>query len=63
MDDQPMTPSSWPFADVRDLERREADLRHKLERCVPPVDQHRRELERVRAEMAEVRAQESGQTS
>ena len=61
MDDQPTTPSSWPFTHVRDLERREAELRHKLERCVPPVDQHRRELERVRAEIAAVRAQEPGQ--
>lgn len=62
MDDQQTTPDSWPVH-FRDLERREADLRHMLERCVPPVDQHRRELERVRAEMAAVRAQESGHTS
>jgi hypothetical protein len=37
------------------LEARESDLLRKLERCVPPVDQHRYELERVRTELASVR--------
>jgi hypothetical protein len=63
MSGDPKAPNSWPIVHVVDLERREADLRHKLERCVPPVDQHRRELERVRAEIATVRARESGQAS
>jgi len=35
----------------------EADLRRKLEQCVPPVDQHRRELERVRSELEALRAE------
>jgi hypothetical protein len=30
------------------LEARESDLLRKLEQCIPPVDQHRYELERVR---------------
>jgi hypothetical protein len=37
------------------LESRESDLLRKLEQCVPPVDQHRYELERVRTELASVR--------
>jgi hypothetical protein len=37
------------------LERLERDLRHKLEHCIPPVDQHRHELERVRSELSQAR--------
>lgn len=33
------------------LERREAKLVARLEQCIPPVDQHRAELERVRTEL------------
>ena len=38
------------------LERREADLVSRLEQCMPPVDQHRADLERVRSELNEARA-------
>jgi hypothetical protein len=37
------------------LEVRESELLRKLEQCIPPVDQHRYELERVRTELALVR--------
>jgi len=30
-------------------------LVHDLQRCVPPVDLHRRDLERVRADLARLR--------
>lgn len=39
-------------ARLRELERREAELHNLLERCVPPVDQHRHDLQLVRAERA-----------
>ena len=55
---------SGPFPDATDrvhlLERREADLLDKLQRCIPPVDQHRAELERVRTELADARAETTG---
>ena len=38
--------------DVRSLQLIEADLLDKLQRCVPPVDQHRADLERVRSQIA-----------
>jgi hypothetical protein len=37
------------------LAQREADLVRMLTHCTPPVDQHRRELERVRSELADLR--------
>lgn len=37
---------------LRALEERELALVAKLERCLPPVDQHRTELERVRSQLA-----------
>jgi hypothetical protein len=37
------------------LTQREAELVRMLAHCTPPVDQHRRELERVRSELAELR--------
>jgi hypothetical protein len=37
------------------LKARESDLLRKLEQCIPPVDQHRYELERVRTELASAR--------
>ena len=37
------------------LEVRESNLLRQLEQCIPPVDQHRHELERVRTELALVR--------
>lgn len=37
------------------LQRRESDLLGKLEQCIPPVDQHRADLERVRSELSEAR--------
>ena len=39
--------------DLISLRQTEADLLDKLQRCVPPVDQHRAELERVRTHIAE----------
>ncbi|MFO7699037.1 MAG: hypothetical protein R6W79_00325 [Acidimicrobiia bacterium] len=36
----------------------ESELLHNLERCIPPVDQHRRELERVRSELSALEATE-----
>ena len=30
----------------------------RLEQCIPPVDQHRQELERVRTELASMRIAE-----
>lgn len=38
----------------------ESDLVRKLEQCVPPVDQHRRELERVRDQIANLRSDTNG---
>lgn len=35
---------------LADLDRREAELLDLLQRCVPPVDQHRHDLHVVRAE-------------
>jgi hypothetical protein len=43
---------------VRMLQERELDLVAKLERCIPPVDKHRHDLERVRTELASMRAAE-----
>lgn len=43
---------------VQLLLAKELDLVVKLERCIPPVDKHRRDLERVRTELASVRAAE-----
>jgi hypothetical protein len=40
---------------IQTLERREADLVSRLEQCIPPVDQHRADLERVRSELAAAR--------
>ena len=40
---------------IATLEVRESDLLRKLEQCVPPVDQHRYELERVRTDLASER--------
>jgi hypothetical protein len=40
------------------LEIRESNLLRKLEQCVPPVDQHRYELERVRTELESARTAE-----
>ena len=40
------------------LEVRESGLLRKLERCIPPVDQHRYELERVRTALASERNNE-----
>jgi hypothetical protein len=37
------------------LEVRESGLLRKLEQCIPPVDQHRHELERMRTELASIR--------
>ena len=39
------------------LERLEADLVERLVRCIPPVDQHRTDLERVRSELVHARAE------
>ena len=44
-----------PIARIVVLERREAELVARLEQCIPPVDQHRAELERVRTELSAVR--------
>ena len=44
---------------VADLVALESELVRKLEQCVPPVDLHRRELERVRSEIATVRSEET----
>ena len=35
---------------LTDLDRREAELLDLLQRCIPPVDQHRHDLHLVRAE-------------
>jgi hypothetical protein len=40
------------------LEVRESNLLRKLEQCIPPVDQHRYELERVRTELESLRTTE-----
>jgi len=40
---------------LRILDARASDLVAKLERCLPPVDQHRTELERVRSQLAAMR--------
>ena len=37
------------------LKVRESNLLRKLERCIPPIDQHRYELERVRTELESFR--------
>jgi hypothetical protein len=37
------------------LVSRESELVRKLEQCIPPIDQHRRDLERVRSELQELR--------
>ena len=42
--------------DLTMLRRTEADLLDKLHRCIPPVDQHRTELERIRSRIADVEA-------
>jgi hypothetical protein len=44
------------------LEARQSDLMNKLQHCVPPVDQHRRELERVRSDLSSLRADEATST-
>jgi hypothetical protein len=43
---------------IRTLRSLESELVHNLERCIPPVDQHRRELERVRSELSSLEASE-----
>lgn len=40
---------------LADLDRREAELLDRLQRCIPPVDQHRHELQRIRTERDELR--------
>jgi hypothetical protein len=40
------------------LQARELDLVVKLERCIPPVDKHRHDLERVRTKLALLSAAE-----
>ena len=52
-----MEPVSFEVQTVRilKLERQESDLVERLERCIPPVDQHRAELERVRSELSQLR--------
>jgi hypothetical protein len=44
------------------LEERQSDLMNKLQHCIPPVDQHRRELERVRSDLSSLRADEATST-
>ena len=41
------------------LTSRESELVRKLEQCIPPVDQHRRDLERVRSELQMLRSSDS----
>lgn len=41
---------------IAPLEKREAQLVAMLERCVPPVDQHRHDLQLVRVRLADLRA-------
>ncbi|HSJ71827.1 MAG TPA: hypothetical protein VLA29_09315 [Acidimicrobiia bacterium] len=43
---------------IRTLRTVESELVHNLERCIPPVDQHRRELERVRSELSTLESTE-----
>ncbi|MEA1901896.1 MAG: hypothetical protein U9N56_00040 [Actinomycetota bacterium] len=40
---------------IERLQVQESDLVHKLERCVPPVDQHRQDLNIVRSQLEELR--------
>lgn len=47
-------------ARITELTRAEADLLDKLQRCIPPVDQHRHELMRVRAELDRLRQSAAG---
>ncbi len=47
-------------ARIEELERTEAELMDKLIHCVPPVDLHRRELERVRSELQALRDSGTG---
>lgn len=42
---------------IATLEARQSELMNKLQHCVPPVDQHRRELERVRSDLSTLRAE------
>ena len=51
-----MVPNDFETDRVRLLEGMEADLVGRLEQCIPPVDQHRADLERVRWELAEARS-------
>jgi hypothetical protein len=48
-------PSDSEVVRIRTLERLEVDLVARLEQCIPPVDQHRVDLERVRSELTEAR--------
>ncbi len=54
----PMTPDR--DARITELTRAEAELVDKLQRCTPPVDQHRHELMRVRAELDRLRSGDAG---
>lgn len=56
MPSMPMDSSHPNDRRIDDLVAIEARLVHDLERCIPPVDQHRRELERIRADLARLRA-------
>ena len=55
MSDPKKTDDGSALRRIAVLEARESDLLRKLEQCIPPVDQHRYELERVRTELASAR--------
>jgi hypothetical protein len=40
---------------MEELDRRERELIDLLQRCIPPVDQHRHDLQRVRTERERLR--------
>lgn len=56
MDESPDTVHPPVISRIRTLRILESELIHNLERCIPPVDQHRRELERVRSELSSLKA-------
>ncbi|MDA2978913.1 MAG: hypothetical protein O3B42_04005 [Actinomycetota bacterium] len=58
MHDRSSAISSSLAVRIAALELQQSDLLMRLEQCIPPVDQHRRDLERVRTELSSLRVSE-----